>query len=282
MAVSNRGARGIPKANIPTMRAIYRSPNQDPPAAGGSWYTHASYATSGTFTYTAPSTNVALNKRGKVELYFTATAAGGTGGSGVPTGSGGDFHHANGGQAGQWCRRFKAEVWPGEVLTIAVPSATTAPSNGASLTVINSSGQTILSLSGGSKGADAFQNDNGGTQWGSFTGTSGAIVSGSEANENAIRQGARGGYGRGEVISGSTTIVSTGWGDSNMVFGALGGAPTSASSAGGGGAGLFGAPTGGVTNTGAGSVGYGGSWGGTGNGGTADGGRIDIEVRVAS
>lgn len=285
MGISNRGPRGVPGRGSARLVNMYRTGNQDPPAAGGAW-TSQTFTTSSTFT--APSGSVALNKRGKVEVFITATAGGAAGGDGVNSGADPYVRAGQGGEAGQWSRRYLVELNPGEQVTVTIPGTSTTNGNSFSF-------GTYLTLTGGTAGTAGTSSAGSPVAVLGYNGVSGTIVSGSVANNTAIRRGARGGRPR---VYNSGLICGETSGDANMTMGAYEGGvsgggdlvTSSNNPGGGGGAGLFGAggraggDTGSAAN-GATDSGAGGGGGGSpspiakGNGA---GGQCLIEWRIAA
>jgi hypothetical protein len=288
MATSNRGARGVPARMLPGSTSYLAVPNLDLPTAGGAWAPAQSFTASGVFT--APSSGVRLNKRGKVEVFLTACAAGGAGGgdAGAYAGlSAAGWRFPNGGQGGDWVFRYKVELNPGEQVAVTIPGAAVL-SNGGSLTF-----GSYLALSGGVRGTGVTA---GPSTPNPDQAVSGAILSGSIENDNAIREGSTGGRGgQNDSWSNQAHSHSAEPGKICPAAGAFaGGAPTQGSvnisswSCGGGGAGLFGpggaaqtgivsgnAGTAGGNNTGAGG-------GGGDPGGAGGSGRLDVTWRIAA
>jgi hypothetical protein len=296
MATSNRGARGVPARMLPGSTSYLAVPNLDLPTAGGAWAPAQSFTASGVFT--APSSGVRLNKRGKVEVFITACAAGGGGGGG--RGVNNPFNDTvtsltpSGGQGGQWTRRFKVELNPGEQVSVTIPGASSSTANGGSLSFGG-----YLTLTGGLAGLNGTT----GTivQPGGGSRTGGTINSGALDSDSALQAGAGG--GNGGRCDGSASYPSIGYsaapGNDNPVMGnfrggtldAFGGGNNEWQCGGGGGAGLFGdggpgrsgsGSTAGGNGTGQGAGGGGGGQMGTNNGGAGSGGRLDITWRVAA
>jgi hypothetical protein len=271
----NRGARGVAGRYVLGPRNIYRLPNQDPPPVGGAW-TDATqtqtFLASGIFI--APSSGISLNKRGKMEVYLTACAAGGNGGFGDP-GAYLPFsalRAPNGGQGGDYCWRYKVELSPGEHVPVTIPI-----SPGGSFVF-----GTYLTLSGGVNGTNAINSMGG--PFGDQTSNSNLIISGDFLNENIVREGAGGAYGGFSSSYPSWDSVAVPGRSNLLLQNSVGG--ISSGGFGAGGAGLFGdggnaSSTDGVAggspaaNTGAG--------GGAGDpGGSGASGRCYIEWRVAA
>jgi hypothetical protein len=255
----------------------------DPPGAGGTWTDPVIFTASGTFT--APSSGVRLNKRGKVEVFLTGTAAGGSGGSGNLPEPPAEFVYwfPWGGEAGQWCRRFKVELNPAESVAVTIPTQTPINASGGALTF-----GSYLTLSGGIGGEGGRTDYPAHTlnMWG------GLLISGSDKNDNVIRRGAHGGRGARRTQDAYDNSFPGIPGGTNPVMGNYLGGYYGFGSSGPGGAGLFGdggggngwaisAPGGDAIANGGGGGGGGGAWG-VNNGGKGAGGQLWIEWRVAA
>lgn len=198
------------------------------------------FTASGTFT--APSTKVLLNKRGKIDVYLTACAAGGAGGtsSGVDATSpdpdngwnwGTQHGFSGGGQGGDYTHRYKIELRPGEKVAVTIPT-----SSGGSFVF-----GSYLTLSGGAVGRTAAP----GTSATAHGLVGHVFISGSLVNENGVREGAagcRGGTNPSWYNNPSSTPADH---QNNNVIGnyvGIGAGNNTASgvNVGGGGAGLFG------------------------------------------
>jgi len=243
----------------------------------GAWASQ-SFTSSGTFV--APS-DAPLNANGKVEIFITATAAGGAGGGLTDTYEGGDnqLRSGQGGQAGQWTRRYLVELSPGESISVTIPGSTTA--SGGSLTF-----GSYLTLSGGAMGSDGQNHTGSGIGASAFNGSRG-ISSGSHTSNNVIYNGCRGGAPGSDRFE---NIYPFAFGDSNYTMGSYSGGDGGTHGAryhlsgGGGGAGLFG--DGGAPNSGNAAANGGGGGGGrqhnaaAGSGGTGAGGQLLVEWRL--
>jgi len=191
------------------------------------------FTASGTFT--TPSYKVLLNKRGKIDVYLTACAAGGSGGTfdtSPFTPGGAQVRFPNGGQGGDYCHRYKIELRPGEKVAVTIPT-----SAGGSFVF-----GSYLTLSGGVTGQDGLEMGPGPTDQAP---NSGAIISGSLVNENVVQEGSRGGRGGTTNTYGSGPAGAQGGdGMQNNINGTLGtnggrGNNGGDFNAGGAGAGLF-------------------------------------------
>lgn len=276
MSLSTRGPRGVPSKHFAGYSSFLTAPGQDPQ---GAWCpTPSVFLASGTFQ--APYSGVMLNKRGKVECFVTACAGGGQGG-GIDTSwvfGATDGHFPNGGDGGNFCVRFKIELSPGELVTVFIPAGGSGAgvgavgNNGASLTF-----GTYLTLTGGLGGTQFSGSSSVAAYQGSKGGT---IISGTVANDNVIRKGARGGGGSGYVGANYTGNLSC-LGESNPAYGPYVGA-YAPQAGGGGGAGLFGDGTiagAAAANSGAGGGNPGGA--NTNTAGTPGGsGQLQVEWKV--
>ena len=190
------------------------------------------FTASGTFT--TPSTKVQLNKRGKIDVYLTACAAGGSGGifDTAPMTPGSQVRFGAGGQGGDYCHRYKIELRPGEKVAVTIPT-----SAGGSFVF-----GSYLTLSGGVTGQDGLEMGPGPSDQAP---NSGAIISGSLVNENAVQEGSKGGRGGTTNTFGSGSAGAQGVdGMQNNINGTLGtlggkGNGGGAVNSGGAGAGLF-------------------------------------------
>lgn len=268
--LSNRGPRGVPSRLLVGRFDYLRAPNVE---IGAVWVSQ-SFTASGTFT--APSSGVRLNKRGKIEL-FISMCAGGGGGGGDPSVTGSARTRGQGGQAGDFVRRHKVEVSPGEI--IPYTQGLKGTGGGESQNGTNGSAASFgsyLTLAGGAGGAVGSPDTL--IVRGYNPANGGSIISGSLANDNAVFEGAAGGQGMASDSGGA--IVNSTAGMACLFLGPYVGPQGGDSSAGGGGgAGLFG--SGGTANSGAG--GRGGSSAGSGAGGV-DGhdGSLLVEWKVAA
>jgi hypothetical protein len=154
-------------------------------------------STTGTYTITV--TNRAV-------LTFIGIAAGGSGGYGLdPNYGGGNFGGAGGG-AGAYTAGTVVDLRPGKTYTLVVPSVASNSSNGSALTFTNTTDSvTLVSLGGGSKGADAVGASN-----------IGGGVGGIAATGSNLHNGASGGNA-GQFIN------TNGTNDTNGAGGGAGG-----------------------------------------------------------
>ncbi len=223
------------------------------------------FLANGTFTALTKSDGAILNAAGKVDVWVTACGGGGGGGSdSTPTAYG---RSAQGGQAGDYCVRYKVELDPGEDVTVTIGAG---GGNGGA-----TSFGSHLTLSGGAKGANgdtvlAWHPNN--------PSGAGLVISGTAQEEDAVYEGAYGGAG---AVGGDRTAVFSRAGGNNGLGIGLGGVRASWGGGGGGG-GLRG--SGGNTTQGAGqsaaaNSGAGGSGGGYngGPGGSGGSGYLKVE-----
>ncbi|MDX2221139.1 MAG: hypothetical protein SFV21_00230 [Rhodospirillaceae bacterium] len=272
--LSNRGPRGVSARLLAGRFDYLRAPNIDP---AGAWAA-LTFIANGIFV--VPSSGVLLTRRGLVELFITATAAGG-GGGGIPAmADPNNRTAAAGGQAGDWCFRYRLELAPGLYVPVTIGLkglAGAAGSNDGQNGNATSFGSflTLAGGLGGLRGIDGTAADRG------FNPSNGgSIISGSVAGDNAIHEGNAG--GRGHYFS--STVPNPAYdGLANTILGQFYGLANNtgfaAQPGGGAGAGLFGAP--GTPNSGAGGRGAAAnSVAGAGQDGSD--GQLKVEWRVAA